>query len=692
MSKDIRTFIKTLVVLCFLSGPVAAYVGPWVQDSEASWRLIWGMAKSGEQHFGLEAELKEGWHIYWRSPGDAGLPPELIVTGGNLVLKEMFWPTPIRFDSLGIISAGYKDKVVFPLVFSQQGEGNPKLQLQLSYLICKDICLPKTLDLSLIIPGNAQEDRTRIKAAYKKIPLEASQSRAALEGAPLFGPAQTKKTDSYSLGVGSLDARSLDIGKSYQLYGRFISQIPLQDADIFVEDKQGRWYFTPPKLSFSRDKRTLDFELSVSKAWPFEGRLDEEELIFTLASQTLKLYQVSQPVQGEVSHKKGFWFSILGIALLGGIILNFMPCVLPVLAIKLTAVLDYREQGLTQVRLSFFMTALGIVATFWFFALLAVLLQVLGLSLGWGLQFQEPRFALVMALLIALFAANLWGLFAFQLPFADKIPLAQGGVSLGKAFLTGVFATLLATPCTAPFVGTALSFALTRGALEILLIFTALGLGLALPYWLVAAFPGVVKLLPRPGKWMLWLKQIMGGMLILTLLWLLSLTNAQLGGLFALFAAVVIALGLWFIKRGGAFFALVFLLLLPLLPFDPQPWFQKQSDWQQWEESKVEQAIQKGKVSFVDVTARWCVTCQSNKRLVLDTTQTQNLFSKYDIQRFRADWTKPDPLIKSFLERYQRFGIPFNLVYGPGAPQGIILPEILTYNTVKAAIKQAALD
>ncbi|HKP26327.1 MAG TPA: thioredoxin family protein, partial [Dongiaceae bacterium] len=349
---------------------------------------------------------------------------------------------------------------------------------------------------------------------------------------------------------------------------------------------------------------------------------------------------------------------VLGIALLGGLLLNVMPCVLPVLLLKLTGVLDLRGREQSQLRGAFLSTAAGIVTSFLVLAGGLAALKLAGASVGWGIQFQQPAFLAFMAIVCLMFAANVWGLFQIPMPaFVGRVAVAsdaRAGNEHAKSFFTGVLATALATPCSAPFVGTAVGFALSRGTMEIMLIFLALGLGLALPYVAVAAAPQLVGFLPRPGPWMRWLKRLMGLTLVGTAIWLMSVIGVQTG-----------VLNVGSLTRGDSY-------------------------WVAFDEAAIDGYVAQNKVVFVDVTADWCITCQANKKLVIDQQPVAGRLENSGVVAMQADWTNPDPKIADFLGRHGRYGIPFNVVYGPGAPAGIVLPELLTAEAVTAALDQVA--
>lgn len=396
---------------------------------------------------------------------------------------------------------------------------------------------------------------------------------------------------------------------------------------------------------------------------------------------------------------------VLASALLGGLILNLMPCVLPVLSIKLLGVVRGEGSGTARIRLGFLATSAGIVVAFLALAVVTLVLKAAGAVAGWGFQFQYPGFVISIALLYILFAGNLWGLFELGLPSAltSRMP-ALGEHRLLSDFGAGLFAVALATPCSAPFLGTAVSFALTRGPSEILLVFTALGIGLALPYLAVAFVPRVALLLPRPGRWMTMLRSALGIGLAATALWLMSVLYAQSGALVAAVASICLVglvMVLWWREplqlNGARVVAPVALLAIvalatPALAPSTSAQANQYADgrtWHVFEPVRIRGLVREGRVVLVDVTATWCITCHVNKQLVLDRDPVATLLRSDHVLAMVADWTLPSDEIALFLERFQRHGIPFTIVFGPGAPNGIALPELLTSERVVEALKAA---
>jgi len=385
--------------------------------------------------------------------------------------------------------------------------------------------------------------------------------------------------------------------------------------------------------------------------------------------------------------------------------------VLPVLSLKLLSVVGHGGGDRRDVRRGFLASAAGILVSFLVLGTAAIALKAGGQAAGWGIQFQHPLFLTATAVIVVLFAANLWGLFDIRLPgvVADAALNAGQGNRHGlvKHFLTGAFATLLATPCSAPFLGTAVGFALARGPFEIYAIFAMLGIGLALPYLVIAWLPWLATRLPRPGPWMVTLRRVMGLALLATAVWLLSVLDTQAGRTAALLGGgsiVGLVAVLWIGRVATALpprviwsTATLVAVLGILLP----PQFAQEGGsgrevaqgairWRTFAPEAIAGHVAAGRTVFVDVTADWCVTCKVNKALVLEQGQVAARLNGAGIIAMQADWTRPDPKITAFLQRFMRYGIPFNVVFGPKAPNGRTLPELLTRDAVLGALAAAA--
>ncbi|MFK8036066.1 MAG: protein-disulfide reductase DsbD family protein, partial [Hyphomicrobiales bacterium] len=387
-------------------------------------------------------------------------------------------------------------------------------------------------------------------------------------------------------------------------------------------------------------------------------------------------------------------------AFFGGLILNVMPCVLPVLSIKLASVLSHSDRPTHIVRGGFLMSALGVLTFMWALAAGILILQASGITVGWGLQFQSPVFLTIMFMILAVFATNLFGIFEISLPSKLQSRLANSGGREGYLgdFATGAFAAVLATPCSAPFLGTAIAFALTGRSIDVVIIFTMLGIGLALPYLVFAARPEWIRYLPKPGRWMVIIKWVLGFLLALTAVWLLWVLSGVAG---TWVAVAVLGLSLGFVlltvvPKLGTYTRMVSLAatsivaILTAINFAAVLSVQAVSEnWVAFDRGEIPRLVSQGNTVFVDVTADWCLTCKANKALVLDREPVAQLLMSNHVIKMQADWTRPDPKIARYLEANNRFGIPFNIIYGPNAPNGILLSEVLSSEKIKTALEEA---
>jgi suppressor for copper-sensitivity B len=402
--------------------------------------------------------------------------------------------------------------------------------------------------------------------------------------------------------------------------------------------------------------------------------------------------------------------AILFLALLGGLILNGMPCVLPIVSLKLFGLVKSSGESRAAVRAGALATVAGIVVSFWALAAAAIAARSAGAAIGWGVQFQQPGFVAFLAVVILLFSLNLWGLFEIQLPARlSRLGESGAGEGLSGHFASGLFATLMATPCSAPFLGTALTFALGQSASVIFLTLTAVGVGLALPYLFVAVAPGAVRRLPKPGAWMETLRGAMGFLLAGALVWLLYVLAAQVAAewvAFFEFALLALALGVWVASRrplgSGArrrawvvAFALA-LVAVALAARAPRAEARAASSnsadsiqWVRWDRAEAERLAASGRLVFLDVTADWCVTCKVNERVILDTPEVVGAFRRLEVVAMKADWTNRDDGIARFLAEHGRYGIPFYMLYRPGsAPH--LFGELITKQEVVAELERSS--
>lgn len=403
--------------------------------------------------------------------------------------------------------------------------------------------------------------------------------------------------------------------------------------------------------------------------------------------------------------------AMLLLAVLGGLILNAMPCVLPVLSLKVFGLVRSAGHGRREVVSGALATSAGILVSFLVLALAAIAARAAGAAVGWGVQFQRPGFVALLAVIVVLFSLNLWGL--FEIPLPQRLARLGGtGPREGMAghFFSGLFATLMATPCSAPFLGTAVGFALAQEAPVILGIFAAVGIGMALPYLLIAAAPGIARVFPRPGAWMETVRGVMGFLLAAAAVWLFYVLAAQVSpeqvaaiqlgllalGLFTwLQHRVASGKGLRRVAAGGMVAAVAITLVAASSRGEAagtriaEQSNAKLIQWVAWDRAEAESLSSQGQMVFVDVTADWCFTCKVNERLVLETPEVAGAFEEHGVIPMKADWTNRNDEIAKFLAEHGRYGIPFYLLYRPGT-QPHVFSELLTKESLVAAVQEAA--
>jgi suppressor for copper-sensitivity B len=681
-----------LLVALMVGWPAAvlAAATAWVGDSHAAARLITAAEATGSASVveaGLEIRLAPGWHTYWRSPGDAGIPPSFDWAGSdNLAHAEIAWPAPRRWSLLGFETAGYENHIVLPIALTLAQPGRPVvLHAAVEYAACAQICVPYSAKLELNLPAGVATpapEAALIAAASNRVPQSLDAAGIRLMSASAAGSGRDA----------SLIVRLRAIGAVFQT------------PDLFIEGlAKGSPGRPEVELSQSGGMARLTVPIRDAGAAGIAGT----KLILTFVDDARAAEFTATPLSGPVRGEAPRLLPIIAIALLGGLVLNFMPCVLPVLSLKMLSVASHAGAQRRRVRGALLMTALGVLASFALIAAVLIGLKASGSAIGWGIQFQWPWFIAAMAALTTLFAASLWGWLPIGLPRIayDAAAASSTHRPYADAFLTGAFATLLATPCSAPFVGTAVGFSLAQGPGPIALVFAALGLGFAAPYLAVAAFPRLVRLLPKPGRWMNWLRAGLGLVLAGTAVWLLFVLAALSGARVALGAAsaLTLVLGLLAVKqwRGLPAFAVrlasatsvalvAAAVLWPAFAGVESEAAATAGSWRRFDPDAIPKLVGEGKTVFVDVTAAWCLTCKVNEAAVLDRDPVAGRLLGADVIAMRGDWTRPDPALTRYLQDFGRYGIPFNVVYGPGRPAGELLPELLTSGMVVSALDDAA--
>lgn len=713
----IRCPLRLLAGLVLLLGILGAQEAAKDTSPHSSAELVseYSTVAPGEPFtLGLVMKLDPEWHSYWVNPGDAGQGTKIQwrETGGASI-SGIIYPTPHFLPQPPLASYGYENEVMLLLDAVAPKAWKPGTQVKLSgeanFLVCRDVCLParETVAVTLKV-GDEPEENTNWALAFARARRALPKSVADVPGLHI----RAARADG-----GYLVALKTDSPGD-------LAKIPVDKLHFFAEDSGVIQHAGEQPRAVSGDELVLFVPVSeFSKApaehlrgllsLPEDARWKSNTAVHTLAfdvpveAKGSIVMPASGPAAGD-----GISLSfvlILLSAFVGGVILNLMPCVFPVLSLKIMGFVQQAAEDRAKIRRHGFVFAAGVLASFWVLAGLLVVLRAGGAQLGWGFQLQSPAFVAAMALLIFALALSMAGVFEIgaSLTRLGSSGSATGGY--GSSFFSGVLATAVATPCTAPFMGGALGYAVSRPAWESMVVFTVLGAGMAAPYLLLSLNPGWLKRLPRPGAWMETLKQLLSFPLFATVVWLVWVFGLQTGingaaGLLAAMLAIGIAgwiLGRWnsysigstarLISRSAA--ALIVIGGLSLawnasLQSAPAPGSSSHgtSVWQPWSAKKVATLRAEGKPVFVDFTAAWCLTCQVNKRVVLYSEPIQQAFRDRGVTLLVADWTNNDPAIAAELESLNRSGVPVYALYKAGAENPELLPEILTEGIVMDAL------
>lgn len=642
----------------------------------------------------LQVKLSGEWKTYWRSPGEGGVAPSFdFSNSANIKEVSWLWPAPKRYPVSGVETIGYKKQVNFPLTIVLQDMGQPAhLKGVLTLASCTNICVLSDYEIDLEFDPNT----------LVSLPEVVFKFGQALGTIPVLMTEQ-QLLEQQDNGTITQVRSSWDPLKQ-QLVVQLNNQFGWSKPELFIDsDNPDLDYVTFSVPDINITNKTLTATIKAS-SWSGEVDLANKRIHATVLDTDLAVELVTTTSDQIISNKRAEGLlKIFLIALLGGLILNILPCVLPVLGMKLSSILSAHGIDRRQIRKQFLASSLGILTSFWLLAVFLLVLKISGQALGWGIQFQSPYFIVLMVIITALFAANMLGLFEIQLPVAMQTWLAgKGSQSYLGHYLQGMFATLLATPCSAPFLGTAVAFALGASTAELFAIFTALGLGMALPWLLIALFPAMALLLPKPGKWMGTVKLVFALMILATTFWLLSLLDNFIGtsNMFLTAALLLIVLFALTLRKYGKrilLIALLSFLLTTALGFllgslTAKHWASPiagELDWSPLDAQVIEQQVASGKTVFVDVSADWCVTCKVNKIGVILQEPVYSALQAKNILLMQGDWTVRSDSVTAYLQSYGRYGVPFNIVYGPGAPQGLPLSTILSSQQVLSALQQA---
>lgn len=675
-AKLIKFFIYT-ILFSLVASYSMALSSDWSVGETSKLRLISAYSQNDSKNFmiGLEYQMDPGWKTYWKSPGDGGFAQSISWENStNVKNVNILWPTPIEFEILGLTSLGYQNDIIFPLEIELEDElKNTFLNLHITFLICKEICIPGDATIFLEIPSGEK------KLTNNYYDLEKALSLLPKED---FNGSYLKKIN--------FNVFNDDTHSTIQLI--FESDKNFVSPKIFLHSPFGLPVIKN-SLNYSNDSKKItanfkfDKDLISKNNFPLEVSISDVNHNF---KQVLNVEVNDKPLRSKINQT--FIYYIL-ISLLAGLILNVMPCVFPVLSIKLMSVFSSNENN---ARVSFVTTALGIISSFVLLGLIFLLLQYFKVSIAWGMQFQQPYFLIFISLIIFLFMMNMFGQFEITLPpqISNLSFFGTTNNKNTKDFFNGFFATLMATPCSAPFVGTAITAAFTQSYAIGISIFLFMGVGMSLPYLLIALFPKLINYLPKPGKWMVYIKYLLGLLLLATVLWLFNILLNFFNYYFIISLIIFFLLLSYrqkipFQKNIISVFVLLVIFSSSSFSFFQQNRvFEIEKDWLNFYDITLDKLINENKIVFLDITADWCATCQFNKINVLNSEPVISLFKENDVTLIRADWTKPNDKINLFLEKYDRFGIPFNAFFSPNFPEGILLSELLSEKEMIDAINK----
>lgn len=704
---------------------------------------------------GVAFKLASDWHIYWKYPGDAGVPTNIEWQSDQMSFGELQWAAPQVFSEMDgeQIVYGYDGEVILfsSATVAQDATGSVTLHANVDYLACSNLCMPGHSNLSRTIPvgdttllaeSNLIQDFAQ---SGRRVPRKAEE--LGLETKFHYSQTPLRPNDEFNVLVEIIECHEkskdcLDLKVVYdKLEHAFIPDIfSVPEVRVTALEKHPDvthgWLLNiegklPANAEESRDllSGVLEFEASDGSIVPVYLRDEFKRGAPGDAIQEMPVPQwenarvpgvtaeSSLATQTDDSEESLNLIWVLALAFIGGIILNLMPCVFPVLALKVSSfatIVHESKRGIVAHGMAY---TGGIIGSMMVLAGVVIGLRVAGTQVGWGFQFQQPHFLAVLIAILVLFALNLFGVFEVGMNAQSFHEKAQETSGVKRSVWEGVLAVILATPCSAPFLGTAVGFALASGPLTIIAVFGALGLGLAAPMVALTLMPGWAKVLPRPGMWMEHLRTFLGFALLGSAIWIIWLLGRQAGvdamgavlmfvgtlgiaaWLFGLvqFAswsprkAMTLAVAIILLGIAGSLAFPLSVARAPSRISDSSTTAADGIQWEEWSDEAVQAAVADGRPVFVDFGADWCLTCLANQKNAIETAAVREAIEKYNVVPFYADWTNPDEKIRLKLAEHGKAGVPFYLVYSPNGPaKGKPMPEVLTSNMLVKAFAEAA--
>jgi thiol:disulfide interchange protein DsbD len=677
-----RIFYLVILLLALVIGSAQAQSSGWVKASHLKAELVseyQDLTPGQTVKLALHFIPDEHWHTYWQNPGDSGLATSIEWTlPEGVVAGAIRWPAPMAISVPPLMNYGFEGPTILVTELKVPADfksSELNIKAKVDWLVCKEVCIPADAQFELNLPVTqvavqAGDYKNLFELASQKQPKPVQlQGRYDVQNQTFSAAVQMPE---------DLKVSAFFVAAPELVDHAAIQHIDWVDGQLVLRQSQNT-YFSQAPAQFDVVLNTV--------AGPVLLQLQHGEFV-PASDQQLAEFRLAD------------WLWMLLLAVCGGLILNLMPCVFPVLSLKALSLASHQD-SIQGTKAEAIWYSLGVVISFVVLATVLLIFRSAGQAAGWGFQLQNP---LVVGVLVYL-------LFVLGLSLSGVVQLGLGWMNSGQqltqqqghkgSFFTGVLAVVVASPCTAPFMGTALGYAATQPALAALAIFAALGLGMALPFLLLVWWPGFAALLPKPGLWMEKLKQWLAYPLYLSAVWLLWVYGRQQGldaMVLVLVGLVLLAAACWLwgqlqLQLAGKISGLLAIVLLAGaigLLWYPQPAaqsVQKADHAEVWSEQRLKQLLQDGQPVLVNMTADWCITCLVNERVALDTDSSRAAMVLYNVKYLKGDWTNKDPAISAYLRQFQRDGVPLYVLYWPDQPPEV-LPQILTSDSLRQALEQ----
>jgi len=640
----------------------------------------------GNNQIGLYFKLEPGWHVYWKNAGDAGGPPRIRWTlPDGVTAGPLQFPAPKRLPLGPLMDFGYEDEVLYPIkldVAPSVKNGKAVLDANVDWLVCREVCLPGKAELKLALQLSSGKPPVVSGSSEDAALMQRLASTLPQPLPPSVKVAFQPTADGFRLGI--------ETGKRETV------------AQFFPADQDTLANAAPEKVIATPRGAVMELKKDANLA------ANPKQLNGVLELSGGRAYILAAlpgTVAAPVELDWGVMAKMSALAFLGGLLLNLMPCVFPVLFLKGLALCQSGSEERHRLRMHGFVYAAGILVSFWILVGALLGLRAAGASLGWGFQFQSPVFLALMAGLLFFLGLSLAGQFEIGLSLTSAGGSLAAKQGYAGSFFTGVLAVIVATPCTAPFMGAAIGYALAQPAIVTFCVFTAIALGLAVPYLALTLQPAWTRLLPKPGAWMEILRQAISVPIFATVIWLAWVLAQAYGA--AVLAALLVCLLLlavagWFLGRWPAqrwatvIAAAILLGVIGISAYAPGKLAaapevqttgqQTQQQWEPWSQDAVSKYQAQGRPVLVDFTASWCLSCQVNERVALSQPSVKQALQSANVALLRADWTRHDEAITQALAALDRSGVPAYALYVPGQSEPQMLPEVLTPGIVMDAV------